>query len=478
VPSDEPITNEDPFWHREQSPHLQPRVIYCPTDYQSVACCDPKPLPERREFQRGESPLLQHTRLSDQLVYAGQGGAAARGVFFSRMRLRRLGSFFSGFALIAGVALPIGLTTSASALGHAGTASNVQRSPHQLTDYIVGTPDPTEPSGQAAPTTSAIPGYALRSVTNFTGTAVPAGWSTFSGASQGDPGSSWSANHVTVSGNLLQLTTSESASGAWVSGGICQCSQHFRYGAVFIRSRITGPGPTQVEMLWPVTGGWPPELDFVETYGGTTSAQATLHYSKANLQIHKNIDINMTAWHTWGVVWSPTAIDYTVDGKVWAAITEPSAIPDQAMALHIQQQTWCSSNMACPTSTQSTQVNWVAEYTSSTPEPLSVGSFTGNSVLLSANVKARIRQLARIISDRGDSAVTLTGYADASVSQVSDLAVSRQRASNVRKYLQQQLALLKDSNVSVVSLGVGANGAAAVTLSATAVSGKVFALLK
>jgi outer membrane protein OmpA-like peptidoglycan-associated protein len=380
---------------------------------------------------------------------------------------------------VAGVLLPYGLTASASASVRANGPTNPERLAHQLIQYPVGTADSAEPSGQAAPTISQIPGYRLSNVTNFAGSAIPTGWSRFSGPSAGDPGSSWLSNHVLVSGNMLQLNTSRSG-GSWISGGICQCDVHFKYGAVFIRSRLTGPGPTQVEMLWPVSGGWPPELDFVETYGGVSSAQATLHYTSANLQIHKNIDINMTAWHTWGVVWSPTAIDYTVDGKVWASITQPSAIPDQPMSLHIQQQTWCSSNMACPTSSQSTDVNWIAEYSRIAPAPLSVGSFKGDSVHMSVAIRARIRELAKIISDRGDKGVTLTGYADGSLSRVSDLAVSRQRASNVKKYLQQQLALLNDSDVSVVAVGVGVgpNGAGAVTVNASVVSGKVFAQLK
>lgn len=98
--------------------------------------------------------------------------------------------------------------------------------------------------------------------------------------------------------------------------------------------------------------------------------------------------------------------------------------------------------------------------------------------MMSAGVKARIRQLAKMIATRGETVVTLTGYANASASQVSDLSVSRQRASNVKRYLQQQLALLNDSSVSVVAIGVGTNGAVAVTVGAPVVSGKVLAMLK
>jgi hypothetical protein len=33
------------------------------------------------------------------------------------------------------------------------------------------------------------------------------------------------------------------------------------------------------------------------------------------------------------------------------------------MVLDLQQQTWCSSGFACPTSPQSMDIAWVAEYT-------------------------------------------------------------------------------------------------------------------
>jgi len=70
----------------------------------------------------------------------------------------------------------------------------------------------------------------------------------------------------------------------------------------------------------------------------------------------------MTQWHTWGVVWTPSSITYTVDGTVWATVTNSADIPDTPMYLSLQSQTWCASDWACPTSPQSMQVDWVAEY--------------------------------------------------------------------------------------------------------------------
>lgn len=218
----------------------------------------------------------------------------------------------------------------------------------------------------APPSSSALAGYSQSYVTDFSGSTLPSGWNTYSGAPGGDSGAQWASSHVSVGGGLLQLTTSQDSNynNEWVAGGLCQCGVSMTYGAYFVRSRLTGAGPTAVELLWPVANVWPPEIDFNETGGGASSTSATIHYSSANDQIQRTLNIDMTQWHTWGVIWTPSSVTYTVDGKVWATVTGAAAISNQAMTLDLQQQTWCSSGWACPTSSQSMLVDWVAEYRS------------------------------------------------------------------------------------------------------------------
>jgi beta-glucanase (GH16 family) len=152
----------------------------------------------------------------------------------------------------------------------------------------------------------------------------------------------------------------------WVTGGVCDCGVAPTYGAFFVRSRDTGAGPTSVELLWPQSNDWPPEVDFNETLGLATATTATIHWGPNNTQYHSSYNVNMTQWHTWGVVWTPTSITYTVDGTVWASVTSASAqIPNVPMHLALQQQTWCGASpvWACPTTPVSMQINWVAIYT-------------------------------------------------------------------------------------------------------------------
>lgn len=232
--------------------------------------------------------------------------------------------------------------------------------------YPVGVADASEPSGMAPPTADAMPGYAQSYVTDFTGSSLPGGWGVFTGNPGGDAGAQWGAAHVTVSGGLLNLNTwkDPAYNNEWVTGGLCQCGVANTYGAYFVRSRVTGPGPTQVELLWPTGNRWPPEIDFNESGGTTNWTSATLHFTSSNAQDQRRVNLDLTQWHTWGVIWTPTSVTYTVDGKVWGSVHVASEISDVPMTLDLTQQTWCSSSYACPTAPQSMQVDWVAEYTS------------------------------------------------------------------------------------------------------------------
>jgi beta-glucanase (GH16 family) len=164
---------------------------------------------------------------------------------------------------------------------------------------------------------------------------------------------------------MLHVLTSQDPAfnNEWVTGGACLCGITGQtYGAYFVRSRMTGAGPTGVELLWPDGNVWPPEIDFNETYGGTSGTSATVHYNSANSQIGRSLNIDMTQWHTWGVIWTPNSITYTVDGTVWGTETTAASIPNMPMHISLQSQTWCSSGWACPTTPQSMQVDWVAQY--------------------------------------------------------------------------------------------------------------------
>jgi hypothetical protein len=273
---------------------------------------------------------------------------------------------------IAVVVVVIAVATLFAALGFTLTSNGPAptfpiSSTTQHTAFPTGTADSSEPSGKAPPGPNALAGYTLSYVHDFTGTSLPAGWDAFSGVPGGDPGGQFGLDHDVVSGGLLRLETYKDPAynDKWVSGGVCQCGQSQTYGAYFVRSRVTGAGPTQVEMLWPAQNVWPPEIDFDETGGTTTGTSATLHYGAVNNLDQRSLNINMTQWHTWGVIWTPKSITYVVDGHAWAAVTAVNEVPHQPMSLHLQQQTSCDLGFsyACPTAPVSMLVDWVAAYT-------------------------------------------------------------------------------------------------------------------
>jgi hypothetical protein len=240
------------------------------------------------------------------------------------------------------------------------------------TPWPVGVADSSEVSGYAPPAAAALSGYTQGQVVDFSGlSSLPAGWDAYSGAPSGDPGGQFGSAHSVVGDGMLSLNTWQDPAygGEWVTGGVCDCGFAPTYGAFFVRSRVTGAGPTNVELLWPQSNDWPPEVDFNETDGAATATTATIHWGADNSQYHSSLnDIDMSQWHTWGVIWTPTTITYTVDGQVWASVSSSEAqIPDVPMHLALQQQTWCGVTpaWACPTAPESMEINWVAVYTPS-----------------------------------------------------------------------------------------------------------------
>jgi len=324
------------------------------------------------------------------------------------------------------------------------------------TEFPTGKSDSADPSGQSPPSPTGFPGYVETYVNNFTGTSIPSGWTPFGGTDMvdPDPGEQFAYNHDVVGDGVLSINTwmDPAFGNNWVTGGICRCQDSKVYGAYFVRSRQTGPGPTGVDLLWPTSNTWPPEIDFNETLGVTDATTATVIWGNAGGQRQQSqvaLNIDMTQWHTWGVVWTPTSILYTVDGKVWGRFDVPSEIPTVPMTLHLQSQTWCTSNFACPTGPQSTLVDWVVEYSAATHYTKSVGTFASSSWELNTILRAQVAQLAAVVAAQGAPSVVLVGYSDSRTAASQSSVVSQNRAQRVRSYLLRDLNELNDNHVII-----------------------------
>ena len=271
----------------------------------------------------------------------------------TRRRLRRLSAVVA--TLVAGGAI---LATTPS-----GASSDATQHAARAV-YPVGIKNVKEPSGLAPPSATALAGYKLTYETDFTGRRLPKGWGTFNGIPQGDNQSRWLPSHVVVGANMVRLIASRDAKlgGRWVTGGVSQYSVGRLYGAYFIRSRVTGPGPDQNEMLWPVAPVWPPEVDFNETGFPTSSTSWTVHFGHGSAFVQTTRNFDMERWHTWGVIWTPKVMTFTGDGRSRGSLTNYGVIPHQKMMLDMQQQVWCQPRLACPSKASALEVDWVAEY--------------------------------------------------------------------------------------------------------------------
>ena len=248
------------------------------------------------------------------------------------------------------------------------TTTDPAPAPTPSLNYPIGTADSSEASGYAPPGASALTGFTQKYVTDFNGSTLPSEWDAYQGQPGGDPGGQFDTGHVVVGGGMLQINTYQDPAfnNDWVTGGLCLCGLASQtYGAYFVRSRVTGGGATAVELLWPNGNVWPPEIDFNESYGSTSGTSATVHFNSSNSTIGRSVNVNLTQWHTWGVIWTPNSITYTVDGNVWGKVSTASAIPNIPMHISLQSQTFCASGWACPTAPSSLQVDWVAQYATS-----------------------------------------------------------------------------------------------------------------
>jgi beta-glucanase (GH16 family) len=218
-------------------------------------------------------------------------------------------------------------------------------------------------------------GYQLVVAEKFTGTSVPSAWHPYQGQAGSDTGGWWDPSHVTVGNGALTLRTYKDPAHAgprspWVEGGIdLWPSGVLTDGEYLVRSRVTSAtGVTEVMLLWPNSDNWPPEIDFNESNGTNESTAHLIYGSASQPQTTQSVTltpatVNLTQWHTWGVIVTPTTITYTVDGKTWATMANHEQVP---MHLALQQQVWACNNTAgraCPSAATPSevdmQIDWV-----------------------------------------------------------------------------------------------------------------------
>jgi hypothetical protein len=229
----------------------------------------------------------------------------------------------------------------------------------------------------AAMPTGNLPGWSLLYTQNFSGDSLPANWGAYTGEPGGDPHGYWDPQNVSVSDGELHLSTTPDSdpdqSGAATSGGVAFYGEPRVYGMYLVRMKADyepGLQMSDIALLWPDDGTWPPEIDFFEDAGGARNAYATfMHLGPAGDDCcitERTVQNNATDWHTYGVAWTANTITYTVDGKVFGVVNKSDLTgeaqwwPDIPMNLDLQSENLESAQPKGSVETMT--VDWVAEY--------------------------------------------------------------------------------------------------------------------
>jgi hypothetical protein len=196
-------------------------------------------------------------------------------------------------------------------------------------------------------------------------------WGVYRGVPGCCPGTLWDPGQVRVSDGVLHLVNSRNADGRWLSAGISNARGLVQtYGRYLVRAKVDkGKGVGASALLWPYRHPWPPEVDFMETFPGDPQRQTqsvTVHWAGGRPQLsRRQLPLDMSKWHVYGVEWLPGILRYTVDGRLVATQRGFGRVPVVPTWLALQTAVRACPG-PCPDASTPAHVNldvdWVAAY--------------------------------------------------------------------------------------------------------------------
>jgi beta-glucanase (GH16 family) len=142
-------------------------------------------------------------------------------------------------------------------------------------------------------------------------------------ATQQGYGSTWTSARIWTYGKK-NFKYGQLEARIWMPRGSYNWPAFWMMGASY-----TSGTPQAGQENWPMCG----ELDIAEGLHGNTKEQATIHANMPGTSsdwadgsgLTQTAPITGSAmtsgWHTYGILWKPNSISYTLDGKVWATDT-------------------------------------------------------------------------------------------------------------------------------------------------------------
>lgn len=213
-----------------------------------------------------------------------------------------------------------------------------------------------QPSAVASGGTNAESSWRTVFYDGFSGSSLDSNkWGKYTGGQR-------KGENAFVSDGKLVLRTKRTSSG-WSSAGVSNArALKQTYGRYTIRARMDkGWGVRAVALLWPAAPVWPPEVNFYELNANDASRtknNLTNHYPPGNQMTHASVKGNFTEWHTMAVWWSPGLLEYRLDGRTVARMT--NHVPNQPMWLGLQSKVGGMS--ASPTYSTPSQVDFEIDW--------------------------------------------------------------------------------------------------------------------
>jgi hypothetical protein len=238
-----------------------------------------------------------------------------------------------------------------------------------------------DPSGENPPT--ALSGFTLKYVQDFTGNSIPANWGAYHGTPGGESSdvAQWVPDMCTFSGGEAHF----------MALGIDSCGLQYYgnpqvYGAWFARlkgdSQPSNIFFSNIFLLFPTNNQWPPEIDIFEDGGDRSRTISSLYntvgslcgsaateqclqsYGQSNGQ-SGGVANDDTQWHTYGVEWTPSSVTWFIDGRaIYTApasqVKSPAQQPAVPMYMDLQSQNL--QGTGAPAQRESMTVDWVEEY--------------------------------------------------------------------------------------------------------------------
>ena len=213
----------------------------------------------------------------------------------------------------------------------------------------------TTPPTTATPTTAAAPtttraatapvGWQTIFEDNFDGGAVDSSKLSIENRPATNMGeiSFYAADDVfTRNGSMILRTQNRSMGGRSYTTGQASSNFNFQYGRVEFRAKMpVGQGFWPALWMLPADGatsGWLPEIDIFEAINHGGNYFANFHFPSGGGQAKLGpvpVTTDTTAWHTYGLDWTPDKLAWTLDGQVVVSTTDVASTRQHHMFLLI-----------------------------------------------------------------------------------------------------------------------------------------------